>query len=552
MSFLRKLIGSKQCEIPFCDRTAFRRVRAGNDIHYFCQKHFNDCDTTVEAKKRADNNWWTEERKRRMLYPTNDERTVVENLVQKGLFEPCIWDGRPSYRPTEKFNNSIAKMELDLLLRYGYHASMFTSMMEGCRIALSITYPDLKMKEAENRAEIISPYVLFSRRDEEIHGGHRTQESAQTAFDPAREKRIEDAVAMWLQEDDYQVEKYNNQIPRFWNYIFSRPGGKSPTLAVSRAMTEIDQIVVTTTAPWPSYDSQNQKEAEIYRNLGLDEDKIASALSVLKKKLNEIDCHCEWLPGKRSMLLLGKTIDDEELSQNHFRKVIKTVTDGAIIHQEIWTELLGEVSDENKKHLKPEFLKEIASNESKDVRVEENIQKWFVAHNFAPHVQKISLPNNNFTFTITYGSRPVQVFVYKPKDKVDQIVVSLSHLWDFGSERRTLEFLNLKNEKGESALANVKKVAEKMDYDFRSERSGDGKNLTLFFERNIPYDRLTETFFFQSLKGLLVYFQAAMKIIDKAMLLSAKSITEKTRQLVKKRLAEARSNPKNDKSTGNE
>jgi len=158
----------KLCEIPFCDGEASYTVKIGKNQVRFCEKHFNQSMIPVEMKRKIDEDWLTEERKRRIFNPTIQEKIIMEYLVERGVLEDMAWSGKASYRPTENFYNLVAEAEVNLMLK-GYMASMYTQMEEGARIAIRQSIPDAGAEEVEKYTEIVCPFILFDRMDRDLN-----------------------------------------------------------------------------------------------------------------------------------------------------------------------------------------------------------------------------------------------------------------------------------------------------------------------------------------------------------------------------------------------
>jgi hypothetical protein len=183
MRFLKRKSVTKKCEIPFCENDASKAWKVGGDNHHFCEKHFSHIRMPLETKKKVDNDWFTEERKRRMFNPTVQEETIMDELVQKDILELHQWGGKISYRPTERFDDLVAKEELDLLKYHAYLASMQIQMEEGTKIAIRKSLPDASTEDVEKYSEIVCPFLLFDQMDRDLN-----PESDRYKYRKARDK----------------------------------------------------------------------------------------------------------------------------------------------------------------------------------------------------------------------------------------------------------------------------------------------------------------------------------------------------------------------------
>lgn len=513
MRLWRKEVSKKKCEIPYCGSEVSKTVRTGKNLLRLCEMHFRQTTASVETKKKIDENWFTEERKMRVFNATQDEKMILNLLVTMGVLEHHLWREKDSYRPTEKFSESVAQAQIDLLTK-GYFASTYIQMEEGAKIALMKNLPNPSREETEKYTELICPFILFDRMDRDLNpDGNRYKHGERASERMVEDSEVEESVQRWLRKGGYKVQKYETSAPGYWAYLFRLSGGESPKFIVFKS--GIGQIVMGTALPWPSFDAKDEREAEDLKKMGLTAEKSDVALLTLKQKMKEIGCVCTWIPGRRSVLSAGRSFRYEELSEDAFLKSINNATQGANIYRDIVSEFHSElppakVSESELEHEKTWEL------EKRNEIIEEKITKWLTVHGHT-NIEKLVSKEADFGICCQLDIKDNRLlFVFKPKDKVDQIRLSLPYSFHFNSKTENTDFLDIMNRNEKEVLTEIRENLEKIGCNCILQRFPDGRKATITIEKNIFYSQLSEAYFFKTIRTLFNGLKIALIVASNA------------------------------------
>jgi hypothetical protein len=323
----------EQCGIPFCDGEASHTVKIGKNCLHLCERHFNKAAIPLEMKRRIDDNWFTEERKRRMFNPTNQEKIIMRYLAGKRVLEDAVYGGKASYRPTQKFHDRVVAAEVNLSIVLGYRASMLTLMEEGTRIALRQILPNTTSEEAEKHTEMVSPFVVYARMDRDLNpetdrykhsvNGKKEEKRGKTE-NMEIEKRI---VQRLVHEYGFKVQKIVANDADFM-YRCDHGRVKDLVLFVSKPKDKADQVVLSLPQPWP-YDSEYSVRKSFergYVNWEL-------VLSEIKKNLEKIGCSCRFQYARdntKALVFLEISVPCDRLNEPYLFECMDTLTEGCI------------------------------------------------------------------------------------------------------------------------------------------------------------------------------------------------------------------------------
>ena len=179
------------CDIPYCDGTAeYGTDTGGNRTLWLCPVHFTKWN--IAHGKHASlfatslDLSLTEERRKRISNPTEEDKAIMKYLVEKGVLEYATYTGKPVCRPTENFSNLVVKAESNLATK-GYLLSMGDMVKEGTRIAIIQSIPDIEKELVEKYSSVATPLVYIDRLQ-------RQQDSEYDRYLPKNKEEAEEKI----------------------------------------------------------------------------------------------------------------------------------------------------------------------------------------------------------------------------------------------------------------------------------------------------------------------------------------------------------------------
>jgi hypothetical protein len=330
MRFFKRSSKAKRCGIPFCESPAVHTVKAGKDLYPFCAKHYRQAKLASEALRHIDDKWLTEERKRRMFDPTPEEKSVMDNLVRKGMLELYVRGGKPTFRPTERFADQVAEAEVDLMVNHLYRASMCTMMEEAVKIAVRRRDPNVGSEE-DRYTEIVAPFVLFDRMDRDLNPLSDRYKHGRIWTD----KAVEESVDAWF--PTYVWGPLQKRQGTLYKWIYSFKGWSKDASKPSGLIFSIAPNLLTVLASAPIKKEIDEK----LKNGCLTEKKKEEMLTLIRQQLKKDSCSLAEPSFFLSPFDVSKSLRYDQLSKESLSKAVKDVminaqTCGVMVKMFVW------------------------------------------------------------------------------------------------------------------------------------------------------------------------------------------------------------------------